>query len=230
MDQPTPIRAVFFDFDGTLVDSIEAARATTSEVITEVGAPALTLQELLYAMRFDTYNRMAHHTGIDVPEELIRLTDEFYLRLIQHPERVQPRPDMIEVCRNLAQRGIKLGIVSNNRSDMIERVLSYHRDRWPDLLDLFPLIIGEDTVDPPKPDPKGLLQGMDHFGVTREETVYVGDGPSDALAAKAAGIRCIGVGWAHRKYGLPIPEEFDEIVESSDEIYLRITEPLSYVG
>jgi pyrophosphatase PpaX len=217
------IKIVLFDFDGTLVDSIEAARATTSEVIATVGVAGLTLAELLYAMRFDTYNRMSHHTGITDPEVLTRLSRTFYERLIEHPERVHPREDAIRVCRDLADRGIKLGIVSNNRSDMIQRVLSYHTRRWPNLADLFPLIIGEDTVDPPKPDPKGLRLAMKRFGVEETQTVYVGDGPSDAIAAKRAGVRSIGVGWAHKKYGLKMPEEFDETIDSIEGLTALIS-------
>lgn len=212
------IKVVLFDFDGTLVDSIEAARATTSEVIATVGVAELSLAELLYAMRFDTYNRMSHHTGITEFDVLTRLSRSFYDRLIEHPELVEPREDAIRVCRDLADRGIKLAIVSNNRSDMIERVLSYHTRTWPDLADLFPLIIGEDTVTPPKPDPKGLRLAMEHFGVDETQTVYVGDGPSDAIAAGRAGIRAIGVGWAHEKYGLEMPKEFEESIDTIDDL------------
>ena len=42
-----------------------------------------------------------------------------------------------------------------------------------------------------KPNPDPLLLGMSHFDVPKEDTVYVGDSPNDALAAKAAGVDCV---------------------------------------
>ncbi|MDF1566889.1 MAG: HAD family hydrolase [Spirochaetaceae bacterium] len=92
----------------------------------------------------------------------------------------------------LHDAGIQMGIVSNNRQLVIERVLEANG-----IADYFMFVIGEDTADEPKPAPGGILQACRRFGVDTEACLMVGDSMSDSLAASAAKMRSVGVSWNH---------------------------------
>ena len=61
----------------------------------------------------------------------------------------------------------------------------------------FELTLGGDSLPNRKPHPQPLLHACDAFGVTKDKAVMVGDSKNDILAARAAGIHCIGVGYGY---------------------------------
>ena len=73
--------------------------------------------------------------------------------------------------------------VATNRTDTMARVLAEnHIDH------LFDLVVCALDVQHPKPHPEALVKVIDHFSVSPDEVVYVGDSPVDEMAAKAAGV------------------------------------------
>ena len=78
------------------------------------------------------------------------------------------------------------------------------------------VIVGFDETPNHKPSPDPILLGMSAFDVPPDDTLYVGDSPNDALAARAAGIDCAIV---NRHNGLnDLPCECTYRIESLDEI------------
>jgi phosphoglycolate phosphatase len=65
------------------------------------------------------------------------------------------------------------------------------------LLDRFAAVVGGDEA-PRKPDPAGALELMRRFGARREQTVFIGDSPTDVRTARHAGVAMVGVGWGLR--------------------------------
>lgn len=210
------LRAVLFDFDGTIADSIPAVQYATNEVLVSGDFAPISLAETLDGMRFDTARRHGYHSGVTEPERLAAMAREFFRVLTREPDRITLRSDMLAVVRTLRSRGVAVGIVSNNRADLISAVLRAQRES--DVVSLFDPVLGEDTVDPRKPHPLGILSAMELLGVAATETVYVGDGESDAGAAERAGVACIGTTWAHTQYGLPLPEVFDYTAADGNEL------------
>jgi len=82
----------------------------------------------------------------------------------------------------------------------------------------FESIHGADTVPKPKPDPSGLLQCCREIDVNPNECVYVGDSPSDAIAAKEAGMIAIGVLWGSHSSESLMMAPFDCFCETVDEL------------
>ena len=76
---------------------------------------------------------------------------------------------------------------------------------------LFGVALGADEVPKPKPNADGLLLCCDRLGATPGESVYVGDAPSDGRAARAAGMKSIGVLWGANDEAALAPH-FDELV------------------
>mmetsp|Transcript_15555 Transcript_15555/g.23390 ORF Transcript_15555/g.23390 Transcript_15555/m.23390 type:complete len:363 (-) Transcript_15555:547-1635(-) len=92
-------------------------------------------------------------------------------------------------------------------------------DRKGGIYDRFESIHGADTVPKPKPDPSGLLQCCNEIDIDPKECVYIGDSPSDAVAAKNAGFgAAIGVSWGSHPLESVQQAPFDYICETVDEL------------
>lgn len=75
----------------------------------------------------------------------------------------------------------------------------------------FRWIIGGDTLPQKKPDPAALLFVMKMAGVEPRQALFIGDSRSDVLAAKAAGVQCVGLSYGYN-HGRPIDEESPSLV------------------
>jgi len=82
----------------------------------------------------------------------------------------------------------------------------------------FESIHGADTVPKPKPYPDGLYRCCKDIGISAEKCVYIGDSPSDAVAAKEAGMLAIGVSWGSHSKEVVMSAPFDFVCESVDEL------------
>ena len=183
-----PLGAVLFDFDGTLVDTIElihqSMRYTTSTVL----GRELPRETLIQGVGTPLPEQMKAFDPDRVDELL-----EVYLHYNEahHDDFVREFPSVEEALSRLREAGLKLGVVTSKRRDSTDQTLR----TFPGLgrvVDRF--VTMEDTTEH-KPHPEPLLKGLEMLGATREETAYVGDAPYDIAAAKAAGLTSVGVSW-----------------------------------
>ena len=106
-----------------------------------------------------------------------------------------------------------MGCVTNKAAQFTEPLL---RDLG--VRDYFDIVISGDTLPRKKPDPLPLLHAAQHFGVTPETALMVGDSISDVMAARAAGftIVCMSYGYNH---GIDIrTADPDAVIDSLTEI------------
>ncbi|MGL6097859.1 MAG: HAD family hydrolase, partial [Fimbriiglobus sp.] len=92
-------------------------------------------------------------------------------------------PGVAETLADLHRRGLKLAVCSNKAVAFTKRLVAHFG-----LAPVFADVLGPDDVGAAKPDPAMLLEGLRRLGVSRDETVYVGDMAIDVRTAKAAGI------------------------------------------
>jgi pyrophosphatase PpaX len=94
------------------------------------------------------------------------------------------------VLDDLRARGHRLGIVTAKRRATVDLAF----DRIP-IEHLFETVVGGDETTEHKPHPAPLLLALERLGASPADAAYVGDSPFDMQAAKAAGLRAIGVSW-----------------------------------
>ena len=184
---PLAAKAVLFDLDGTLVDSVgaylEVARTAARHHDLEV-TEAQVRQALCSGTSF--------WKGV-IPEGR---EDGGALRkaLFAHAAREWPRvlsqhgkpfPGLAATLDELKSRGLALGIVSGARPEVLELLR--------EVLDRFDAIVLGPDVAQRKPHPEGLLKCLRQIGVDASDAVYVGDTPVDIQASRAAGTRAVGV-------------------------------------
>jgi phosphoglycolate phosphatase-like HAD superfamily hydrolase len=104
-------------------------------------------------MRYETVRRMARHSHIADDVLALILSRDFYQHLEKSVASVRLFNGVKSTLIKLHEAGVQMGIVSNNRQLVIERVLEANG-----IADYFMFVIGEDTADEPKPAPGGIIQ------------------------------------------------------------------------
>ena len=177
-----PIRAALFDFDGTLADSFAAITASTNHVRTSYGLPPLPESEVRHYVGYGLDHLMRDLVPkAPVAEAVARYRAHHQTVMLTETKLM---PGVAETIPELARRGLRLGVCSNKRVEFTRQLVA--------ALGLGPhvtCVLGPDDVENrPKPDPAMLLEGLNRLGVSRGETVYVGDMAVDVETARGAGL------------------------------------------
>lgn len=177
-----PVRAVLFDFDGTLADSFAAIAASTNHVRRSFGFPELTEAEVRAYVGHGLEHLMAELCpGCDTAEAVRRYREHHPSVMVSGTRLF---PGVADTLHTLHARGLKLGVCSN-------KAVAFTRSLVESLGmgGVMTAVFGpEDAGGKPKPDPTMLLAACERLGVTPAETVYVGDMSVDVLAGRAAGM------------------------------------------
>ncbi|HLE30336.1 MAG TPA: HAD-IA family hydrolase [Anaerolineales bacterium] len=189
ISRPLSVRAVIFDVDGTLVDSLEAYHVVAEMAAVPHGI-LVTREAVRHALNT---NRMFWDLILppDQPdrEGLIHRLKEEAVR--QWPEVLRAHgrvfPGLRETLETLRARGAQLGIVTGSREGVFQPL------RENGLLGFFGAVVTGKDVRRRKPDPEGLLKCVATLGVRPDEAVYVGDTPLDVQASRAAGLASAAV-------------------------------------
>ena len=179
-----------YDHDGTLVDSLAVVVEATNAVLAARGLPPRPAPEIIKAMVLHTAPRMGFHAGIADPAVQQALAGEFYAEAIRMPERALVYDGVPALVAAIAARGLGQGVVSNNQGAFVRAAMAHlglARDFGP--------LLGEEDIPAPKPSPSGLLLAAERLGVAPDECLFLGDSPTDAHAALAAGMHAVGVTW-----------------------------------
>lgn len=186
---PMAPRAVLFDVDGTLVDSVpayieiaRAAGATVGVAIDEMDVR----RALAYGERF--WERAIAPDRADRGALMDRLMVHARANWPQTMRtHCRPIAGLDAALAELRRQGRRLGIVTGARPEVIDIV------RQSGVAQPFEAIVGNTDVKRRKPDPEGILLALERMGVAPADAIYVGDSPIDVEAAHRAGLRAVGV-------------------------------------
>lgn len=179
---PSDLRAVLFDFDGTLLDSFSAHFAAFQVTFAHFGLHT-SLDELL---RVYSPDWLQVYRGMGLAEQHWAEADLIWLaEAARHAPQLFP--GAVELLHGLAPR-YALGLVTSGSKERVRRDLQYTG-----LDGCFQVVITGGDVSQPKPDPEGLLSALRRLDVAPEQAVFVGDAAADAHMAQAAGVRFIGM-------------------------------------
>lgn len=216
------IRAVIFDFEGTLVDFQWRLAAAEAELRTAFAAQGCGTAGN-YAELWNAAAELAAPQG-RLPGLRNALGPVYDRWDADALARWSPRPGAAELLRRLNEGGIRTAMVSNiGRAALAAALARFGLDR------LLAPVVSRDDVTFMKPRPEGTLRALAELETAPEEALFVGDSRADVLAARAAGLRvaiirggeCAEVDFA----ALP-PDHF---VSRLDEIAALVTWP-AYAG
>ena len=174
-----------FDFDNTLFDTRCGIEAILREALPVLGVEygPDSFDECLGLTMDQVYDR---YMGDD--RSRYRDFERSFMSVVMSDAYLgaPPFPETARVLESLRARGKRIGVVSGKKAYKIVNLLRANGlDGYPET------VVGFDETERHKPFPDPILKGMSSFDVIKDETVYVGDSPNDALAAEAAGVDCV---------------------------------------
>jgi pyrophosphatase PpaX len=202
------VRAVLFDLDGTLLDTIPliltSFRHATATVL---GAPLpddVMLANVGVPLRVQMTEFSPEHA-----EELLHCYREHNNSI--HDEMVCMFPPTPAALTRIADTGLPLGIVTSKSRMMAERGLAITG-----IAGLFQTLVTCDDLAEHKPDPAPLRFAADALGVDVRYCIYIGDSPHDVAAARAAGMLAVAATWGVSSRETLLAAEPDLILDSLD--------------
>ncbi len=197
------IRAIVFDLDGTLVDSIYEIEQASNATMRKFDKNEICLDNVKKYIGDGAKHlieRCLKESG-EVTDTLLDSAYEFYKEEYARIEgnNLKLFDGISDMLGTLSKMGVKFSIISNkpacNVLVAVEKMLSDFR---------FDYIIGGDDF-PLKPNPTSLNFICKKYGLKKEEMLFVGDGDADVVVAKNAGI--VGVSCL---YGYRTKEELEK--------------------
>jgi pyrophosphatase PpaX len=181
-------RAVLFDLDGTLIDSIPLIVASMQHAFAgRACAPTVTEWVALIGTPLDAMIRRWAADEADVA-----LLKERYKvhQWAHHDAMVRAFPGVPDVLDALGRRGVRMAVVTSKLESSARRSLEFLG-----LLGHFEVLVGLEATARHKPDPEPVRFALDALATAPGEAAFVGDSPHDVRAGNAAGVATVATLW-----------------------------------
>jgi phosphoglycolate phosphatase len=187
-------KAIIFDLDGTLVDTLDDLTEAMNQSLTHCGQPVRTREECR-----DMIGRgLPEFAKSALPPEaghlkdmLLRKMREVYLGICL--DRTKPYDGIREVLSACQKQGVRLAVLSNKAHDLTVRISEHYFGKG-----TFCQILGQKENIKPKPDSEPVYLLLEKMELKPADVLYVGDSEVDVQTAQNAGVDCIAVGWGFR--------------------------------
>ncbi len=188
-------KAVIFDLDGTILDTLPDLNACMNEALERFGCPPITAEQT---------RAYVGHGGLQfaacaLPEEKRGMAEYFYkevycpIHFRCKNERTKLFPQERECLAALKGAGMKIAVVTNKSQPAADALNATLLKEFS-----FDAVFGNRDGVPVKPDPASTLLTLKELGVSPRDAVFVGDGDTDVQTAKNAGMDCVSVLWGYR--------------------------------
>lgn len=204
------IRALIFDLDGTLLDTIPLIRLSFEKVFSELAIP-WDCGEVLKTIGLPL-QEVARRYAPERVGEFLQIYSEYQQSRYQELTRLFPGTR--ETLESLVASGYRIGVVTSKRRAPATAGLALTGiDRYIDVS------VTVEDVARPKPDPESVIRALELLNTRPEQAIYVGDSWYDIEAGRRAGVKTIGVTW-----GMATREELftaspDLIIDSWEELH-----------
>lgn len=190
----TIFKAVIFDLDGTLLNTLNDLHAAVNYALREFSFPERSIDEVRRFIGNGVVKLMQRSTPENTDEKTnaacLESFREYYLAHMQ--DMTSPYEGVMPLLKKLKDCGIKTAVVSNK---LHQAVYELCLDYFPGLIDQ---AIGVSDETERKPSPVNVYKALEKLGVSSNDCIYIGDSEVDVQTAHNAGLKCIGVTWGFR--------------------------------
>ena len=207
-------KAVIFDLDGTLLDTLEDLADSVNEMLRKFSCPERSLDEIRQFVGNGMKKLVERSVSENFDKKDFDSAYEFFrLSYGKNMEnKTCPYDGIINCLEELKKLGIKTAVTSNKNDDAVKNLCKKYFGQ------LVTLAVGVKDGVSPKPCPEMVFSAMEEIGVSKENCIFVGDSDTDILTAKNAGLKSIGVLWGFRDRETLESAEADFVISSPDEI------------
>ena len=188
-----PYDLILFDLDGTLIETAPEIADAVNDTLTALGHPAVSQQEVNDWIGHGTRELLIKALAkiLNTTTQRVREAEAFPAIEAEFGKHYQRRcgtrshlyPQVRETLHALRAAGVKLVVMTNKEGRYTQAVLDAHQ-----LAPLFDHVISGDTLPVKKPNPAGIHDCLQRFGVAPERTLFVGDSSIDVATARNGGI------------------------------------------
>lgn len=189
-------RAVVFDLDGTLLNTLTDLTHAVNHVLSAHGFPLREEREIRRFLGNGAKQLIADSLPKDTDKETEEICYREYLKWYTAHAALATAPyeGICELLEELHQRGIKTAVVSNKGDVQVKALVQKH---FPQI----PIAIGEREGIRRKPHPDSVLEALRELQIPPSQAVYVGDSEVDLQTARNANLCAAAVSWGFRDEG-----------------------------
>lgn len=209
-------KAVIFDLDGTLVNSLYDLADSVNRALEYYGLPAHPYESYKYFVgngRAKLIERAMGQAAAD--KALLKAVTDYYDNdyILHCLDKTAPYDGIPELLAELISKGIAVNVLSNKPDEFVDMML----------MKLFPKIKftiawGKKPQFAPKPDPESIYALLSGLKLSKSDCLYVGDSNVDVRTAKNAGLDFCGVLWGFRTAQELSGEGAEKLVYTADEL------------
>ncbi len=189
-------KLVIFDLDGTLLDTIADLAESANHALKQLGYPTRDV-ETIRTFVGNGVNKLLFRALPDkekTEENMMRMRTHFVPYYDAHNADLSaPYPGIVALLEELQAKGLRMAVASNKYQEATVKLVKHY---FP-MID-FVEVLGQREGINVKPDPTIVFDILKKAGVSKEETLYVGDSGVDMQTAINAGVDAIGVTWGFR--------------------------------
>lgn len=207
-------KAVIFDMDGTILNTLEDLKNATNYSLRQFNMPERTLEEVRMfvgnGIRKLVERAVPAGTSAEKIDEVLDVFLKYYE--VHSADNTSSYPGIHELVEKLKAAGIKTA-VSTNKADAPAQELGKEYFNG-----IFDLIVGQRDGLRTKPAPDSVNEILKILNIQKKDAVYVGDSDVDVQTAANSGLDFIGVSWGFRGRKFLQEKGAKNIVDSADEI------------
>lgn len=189
-------RAVIFDLDGTLLDTLDDIGDSVNRMLAEYGFDGHTMDDyrrfIGNGLRVLVTRALPLAGRSDVMvHQCVQRARELYWE--NWNRKTRPYEGINDLLNELEKKGVVMTVLSNKPHDFTMRYVHAYFDRQ-----TFHLVMGQNDDFPAKPDPQSALYIAQQIGLPPSRILFVGDSAVDMQTAAAAGMHAVGAAWGFR--------------------------------
>lgn len=205
-------KAVIFDLDGTLLDTIDDLADSMNAVLMKHGFSTYPVDNYKYFVGngMEQLVRAAMPSGYDDERLIMQMVEDMRCEYNKRwNAKTKPYDDIRTLLLQLEKRGLIICVLSNKPDDFTKLVVKnyFPYNRWS-------VIYGQRPNIPRKPHPAGALEIALELDLTTDEILYLGDTNTDMKTAKSAGMFAVGALWGFRTKNELIESGADTVISA----------------
>ena len=211
-------KAVLFDMDGTVLDTLDDLADSVNRSLREFGLPEVSRFQVGQSLGNGAKYLIRHCLPEGSDEALCEQVLAFYKPWYDAHCRIKTKPydGILQLMVALRADGIRQAIISNKPDSAVQELAEAF---FPGLMDV---VIGESPAVKRKPSPDTVLAAASQMGLMASDCVYIGDTEVDLETARNAGMDCIPVSWGFRTEEQLRAAGAEEIIRSPEELKKKL--------